>query len=319
MFAMNFDITIGAYRLSMLESVTVKSSVENLADTAVIVLPGSAYNRALEIESLIGEGDPVSIRLGYDARGEELPLEFEGFVRRIAADEGSIRIECEDAIRCFRKELKNVVLADTTLEELLQHVVQEVGGIDLACDYDFRYDKFAVYTMTGYDVLKKVQEETGANIYLREKTLHVHPQHAPSGRKVVYDFAQNIEKSDLSYKDGREHAFLVTVEGTDAAGATVKATKGTPGGDTFTLRLPGVSDMATLERRAEEAFKSRSRAGCEGSFTGWLVPSVAPGDTVELRDETYDTKTGSYYAVAVETSFSASGGSRKVTLGEKIG
>ena len=253
---MNFDITIGAYRLSMLESVTVKSSVENLADTAVIVLPGSAYNRALEIESLIGEGDPVSIRLGYDARGEELPLEFEGFVRRIAADEGSIRIECEDAIRCFRKELKNVVLADTTLEELLQHVVQEVGGIELACDYDFRYDKFAVYTMTGYDVLKKVQEETGANIYLREKTLHVHPQHAPSGRKVVYDFAQNIEKSDLSYKDGREHAFLVTVEGTDAAGATVKATKGTPGGDTFTLRLPACRTW----RRSNAAPTKHSRA-----------------------------------------------------------
>lgn len=316
---MDFDITIGSFRLTTLESVVVTCSVENLADTATITLPGAVYNRALEIESKIKEGDPVCIRFGYDARLQELPVEFEGYVESIATDDGSIKINCEDGIYRFRKELQNTVLSDVSVEELLRHVTNESGEFDLSCDYDFKYDKFTIYEATGFDVLKKVQEETRANIYLKGKTLHVHPQYAETGRRVIYDFAVNIEKSDLKYKDARQRKFIATVEGTDVRGKTVKATKGMPGGDKFTIRLPGVSDKATLERRADEELKIRAYSGYEGNFTTWLVPRIEPTDIVELRDADYEYKTGKYYVVAVVTTFAEGGGSRKVTIGKKIG
>ena len=66
MYSMNFDITIGKYRLAALEKVAIKCSVENLADTADITLPGTLFNRALKVEQKIAEGDAVRIRLGYD-------------------------------------------------------------------------------------------------------------------------------------------------------------------------------------------------------------------------------------------------------------
>lgn len=319
MFAMDFDITIGSFRLTTLESVVVTCSVENLADTATITLPGAAYNRALEIESKIKEGDPVRIRFGYDANLQELPVEFEGYVESIATDDGSIKINCEDEIYKFRKDLKNVVLSSVSVKQLLEHVIKELGGFELSCDYDFKYDKFTIYEATGFDVLKKVQEETRANIYLKGKTLHVHPQYAEIGKEVICDFAVNIEKSELKYKDARKRKFIATIEGTDAKGKTVKVTKGTPGGDKFTLKLPGVSDKATLERRAEEELKIRAYSGYEGNFTGWLLPRIEPTDVVELRDADYEYKTGKYYVVAVATTFAAGGGSRKVTIGKKIG
>ena len=50
MYSMNFDITIGKYRLAALEKVAIKCSVENLADTADITLPGTLFNRALKVE-----------------------------------------------------------------------------------------------------------------------------------------------------------------------------------------------------------------------------------------------------------------------------
>ena len=319
MFAMNFDITIGTFRLTTLESVVVTCSVENLADTATITLPGAAYNRALEIESKIKEGDAVRIRFGYDAHLQELPVEFEGYVESITTDDGSIKINCEDEIYKFRKDLKNTVLSSVSVKVLLQHVIRELGGFELSCDYDFKYDKFTIYEATGFDVLKKVQEETRANIYLKGKTLHVHPQYAETGKNVICDFAVNIEKSELKYKDARKRKFIATIEGTDAKGKTIKVTKGTPGGDKFTLKLPGVSDKATLERRAEEELKIRAYSGYEGSFTGWLLPHIAPTDIVELRDADYEYKTGKYYVVSVVSTFAAGGGSRKVTIGKKIG
>ena len=261
MYAMNFDITIGPFRLTTLESVVVTRSVENLADTATITLPGAVCSYAPELETMLGEGDPVCIRLGYDARGQELPVEFEGFVSRIGREEGAVKIRCEDGIYRFRRDLKNAVLASVSVKELLEHVLRELGGLELSCDYDFKYDRFAIYETTGFDVLKKVQEETRANIYLRGTTLHVHPQYAETGRRVICDSAVNIERSDLRYREAGKQKLIVAVEGTDAKGRTVKVTRGTPGGDKFTLKLPGVSDRTTLERRAEEELHIRDYTG----------------------------------------------------------
>lgn len=315
---MDFDITIGSYRLTMLDSATVKSSVESLADTAVITLPAAVYNKALEVEGKIKEGDAVCIRFGYDAAGTNLPVEFRGYVESISTDDGAIKINCEDELYNYRKDLADKVLTNVTVKQLMEHVNKELGGFALACDYDFKYDKFTIYNATGFDVLKKVQEETRANIYLKEKTLHIHPQYSEIGRTVIYDFAVNVEKSELKYKDASKRKFICTIEGTDAAGKTVKVTKGTPGGDKFTLKIPGVSDKATLEKRADEELKVKSYTGYEGSITGWLLPYVEPTFLAEIRDADYEYKTGKYYVVAVETSFSEKGGSRKVTLGKKI-
>lgn len=95
MYSMNFDITIGKYRLAALEKVAIKCSVENLADTADITLPGTLFNRALKVEQKIAEGDAVRIRLGYD---RILRDEFSGYVSEIATDNDSVRIHCEDEL-----------------------------------------------------------------------------------------------------------------------------------------------------------------------------------------------------------------------------
>ena len=134
MYSLDFDITIGGYRLTMLESVTVKAGVENLADTAVVVLPATVYNKALEIEGKIKEGDAVAIRFGYDVDLSELPVEFEGYVESIATDDGSIKIQCEDELYNYRKDLTNKVFTDATVKEIMEYVNRELGGFDLSCD-----------------------------------------------------------------------------------------------------------------------------------------------------------------------------------------
>ena len=47
---MAFDIRIGTYKLCMIDKVEIHRSVELLADTAVITLPASEYNHALQVE-----------------------------------------------------------------------------------------------------------------------------------------------------------------------------------------------------------------------------------------------------------------------------
>ena len=91
---MAFDIRIGKYKLCMIDKVEIHRSVELLADTAVITLPASEYNKALQIEDKLHRGDKVIITLGYKEPG--LETEFEGWLQRISTDGGNIKLHCED-------------------------------------------------------------------------------------------------------------------------------------------------------------------------------------------------------------------------------
>jgi hypothetical protein len=336
---MDFKITIGNYTLQTLDSVQINKSVEQLSDTAVIVIPGTNINRTLEVESKIQEGDEVEIYLGYN---KGILLEFKGYLNRITTDDTSIRLECEDALYLFRKNLKNVELKNITLKSLLERVVGEVNAQNTGyapytvnCDYSFTWEKFTIYKATAFDVLKKVQDETKANIYFkldftkvsadgrsaqRANFLEIHPQYSEiaNAQPVVYDFSRNIETSSLKYVMQRDKKIEVEVTATLPDGKTKKVTYGTPGGTKKEVTL-STTDTASMQARAEQEWNLFAYDGYEGTFTGWLVPVVEPTYKIQLRDKDYAYKDGIYYVVAVETKFSAEGGSRTVTLGKKIG
>lgn len=315
MYKISWHITIGKYTLAMLESVFIKRSVEALSDTAVITLPGTVYNRALEVENKIKRGDAVTIRLGYN---DELVTEFEGFLESISTDGGSLTLTCEDGLFMFRTSLPDAEIRNASVKEVLNRVIATVGGLSLACDYDFTYDKFVISNATGYDVLKKVQEEAKPNIYLKGTVLHVHPQYMEVFGQANYDFALNIEKADLKYRNADERRLLVEVESKTPDGKIIKAEAGTTGGEKLSMKVSGVSDQASLKKLANEALVQRVYTGYEGSFTAWLIPYIDAGYKVVIRDDDYPARNGTYYVTAVETTLSRDGGVRKITLGKKI-
>jgi hypothetical protein len=239
-YAMNFKIKIGNYALRTIDSVKIIKSVETLADTAVIIIPGTSINKALEIENKIEEGDYVEIRLGYD---NNLLLEFKGYLNRIATDDNSIQLECEDALYLFKKNLKNRELKNITLKAFLNEIIGEVNQINrtagtptnynVTCDYDFTWEKFTIFKATAFDVLKKVQDETKANIYFKDEVLHIHPQYSEIFNKdlVIYDFARNIEKSQLKYMLQKDKKIEVEVSATMPDGKTKKSNLRHSGGN----------------------------------------------------------------------------------------
>lgn len=317
MYRMSWNIKIGGYRLKMVEKVSVKRSVELLADTATVTLPATVFNKTISIEDKIKVGDAVEIELGYN---DDLKTEFKGYLKSIKTDGGSLTLELEDDIYLFRKSVKDEEMKDASVKKILENICSQVGGFSVSCDYDFTYDKFVINNATGYDVLKKIQDEASPNIYLKDKVLHVHPQYAEIFGEARYDFGKNIERegTDLKYKSEDERKFLIVVEGTDETGATVSVEKGTTGGDKMTLKLPGVSSKSSLEQKAQSVLEQKVYTGYEGSFQTWLVPYVDAGYKVAITDPDYEVKNGTYYVISVETTFSKDGGVRKVTLGKRL-
>ncbi len=314
-YNVDWHITIGGYKLLLLENAEIHSSVDLLADTATIELPGSNLNKKLDVESKIKLGDPVLIQMGYNG---DLLTEFEGYIERIGTDDGSITLNCEDGLYLTRKPIADKVLKSSTVKSIAEYVASEIGGFTVVCDYNFTYDKFVISRATGYDVLKKLQEETKANIYMKGTELHIHPAYIENFGDVTYDFARNIEKSDLTYKRADERKFEIEVEGIMPDGKRVTEIVGTLGGDRRTFKVYGVSDKASLKARGEEEHKRLSYDGYEGSITCWLLPVCRPGYSAKIIDTDYPEKEGGYYVVAVTTSISQSGGVRKVQLGKRL-
>lgn len=316
MFDLTWHIEIGrSYKLILLDSVTITRSVEQLADTAEIVLPGSVFNKAIKIESLIRRGDPVTIEAGYDGNNV---TEFTGYLEAIATDDGSIKLRCEDGIFNFRKPIADKEFINPDVKDLLNYACQQIGGYTLSCDYTFKYDKFVVRGYTAYDLVKKIQEECKANVYLKGNVLHVHPQYKEIFGQARYSFQQNIEKSDLEYKIAEDRPFEAIVEGKGKDGKVIRITAGRKGGDTETVKRDGVSDIASLQALADELVKRRSYSGYSGSLTGWLVPYCDAGYKVSITDLDYEYKDGDYYVLEVVTKISKSGGERTVKIGAKI-
>jgi len=324
---MNYNITIGDYTLKTLDSVTVVKSVENLADMATIVIPGTHINQSLQIEDKIKEGDFVMIQFGYD---NNLATEFTGYLNSIATDNSTIRLECEDALYLFKKPLEDTELKNITLKALLNKVIAEVNrqnkenkthtNYTLSCDYDFLWEKFVFFQATAFDVLKKVQDETKANIYFKEDVLHIHPQYSElfNSKPVIYDFSRNIEKSDLKYVLFKNKKIEVVVNATGADGKTSKVTYGKTGGEKIEVNL-GTTDNASMKKRAKEEYNIFAYDGYEGGFTSWLIPFCESGYQIELQDSEFSYKNGIYYVVSVEVKFSSSGGERVIKIGKKIG
>jgi hypothetical protein len=315
---MSFNITVGKYRIEAIESVEVVKNIANLADTAVITLPQFRQNKAIDFGDKIAEGDPVTVELGYN---RSLTTEFKGYLKSISANSGSLTLECEDELYLFNKPLKDAEYKNITLKSLLEKVVAQTDPkIRVECDFEFGYDKFTFFKATGQDVLKTVQDESKADIYFRDGTLHVHaPYFKVANQKTVkYDFGKNVESADLKYLTARQKNIEVEVIYTDAKGKRKSQKFGKQGGAKETIVVRSATE-ASAQKAAQNAHARLSFDGYEGSITGWLIPFVEPACVVRLHDSAYPHRDGDYFVTSVETKFSQAGGVRSVKIGKKTG
>lgn len=319
-YNLNWDITIGHYRLGMLDNVEIHKSVDLLAATCEIKLPGSVYNKALKVEDENGKdkikrGDEVIVRLGYD---DDLREEFRGYLLNIATDDGSLTLNCEDDLFLLRKSVRDREFVNVGVKAIAQYLLDETKpGLKVNCTLSIDYDKFVIYQATAYDVLKKLKEETKGEIYISGGELNIHPPMIRRTGEVTYSYQVNIESSDLKYKRAEDKVLEVIVENVDSSGKKKEVRFGTTGGDKITLSGAGLSEKSMMVL-AQLEYKRLMYDGYEGSITGWLIPYCEPSYSARIKDEDYEYKEGVYYVVSVTTSAGQDGGVRKVEFGRKL-
>ncbi len=321
MFQLNWKIGFKSgkkrWNLGVLAECEIEKSTKNLADTATIILPECEFNKVLNVSQTLKRGYGVAINLGYD---DNLKLEFEGYIKEIKAVDGSLKIFCEDALFLFRKGIANKEMKPTSVKKIAQYLIEQIDpSFTLICDYDIPYDKFTIYQATGFDVLAKIQEETGADIFfdMKNKALHIHAAYTWKGGEVDFSLQRNIESSSLEYKTSEDKKVEITIESVGLDGKTISHTEGQAGGEKITKKVGRMSSKA-VKILAQNEYKNRMSPGYEGSFDTWLIPYVEPSYTVGIYDDDYPERDGRYYAESVKISFSSNGGKRTITPGIKL-
>lgn len=313
----NFHNENGDWKLGILAECEIEKSTKNLADFATIVLPEVHYNKVLDIQESIKRGDEVTINLGYD---DNMITEFEGYIKEIITNESSLKIKCEDGLFLFRKGVPNKEFKATDVKTLANYLISHIDkSYKLVCDYNISYEKFTIYKATGMDVLKKIQEETGADIFflMSKKELHIHPAYTNKTGEAMYSMQHNIENSSLEYKTSEDRKVEVTIESVGTDGKTKTYTTGTTGGEKITKKV-GRMKKEAIKVIADIEYKNRMSDGYEGSFDCWLIPYCEPGYTIAIDDHDYPYKDAFYYCESVTTKFSENGGVRTITPSIKL-
>ncbi|WP_419487027.1 hypothetical protein [Chryseobacterium bernardetii] len=321
MYQLNWDINFkneqGDWKLGILAECEIEKSVKNLSDTATIILPEAHMNKVLRVQDSIKRGDQVTIKLGYD---RDLVTEFEGFVKEIITNDSSLKIKCEDALFLFRKGVPNKQFKSVTVLQLAQYLVKNVDpSYKIVCDYNIAYDKYTIFKAEAIDVLAKIQEETGADIFFdtKNKELHIHPAYTRKGGEANYSMQHNIETSSMEYKSADDRKIEITVESVGLDGKTISTTVGHAGGEKITKKVGRMSKNA-IKIIADTEYKNRMAPGYEGSFDAWLIPYVEPSYTIGYYDADYPSRDGRYYVESVTVKFSESGGIRSINPSIKL-
>ena len=308
------------YSLQTVASIDIECSVDNLADTATITLPEAVMNQVLNIGDQVKRGSEVVIKAGYD---KTLVTEFIGYVQDIVTNDSSLKIKCEDALFLFRKGVKDEEIKICSIKTIAQKLIDQIDPTFKlkieGYDNEIAYEKFVIHQATGYDVLKKIAEETSANIYFNteKKELHIHPPYIEKGGEVIFSMQVNIEKSSLEFKKALDRKVEITIENTNSKGKVDTTTIGTSGGDKTTIKVGGQTRSMVLKKANAELLR-RSADMYEGSIDTWLIPFVAPTYSAKIKDEDYPDKDGKYYVTGVTTSINESGGKRTVKIGVKL-
>lgn len=305
--------------LGIASNIEIVKSIKNLADTAVINMPAFCMNKRIDYENnVIKRGSKVNIYLGYD---ENLKLEFKGYVREVITGE-SLRIECEDDLFIFRKDVKNKQFKPVTVKQVAKYICDQINSeIQVVCDFDLAYDKFIIHEATGFDVLKKLQEDTGSDVFFlsTQNELHIRAMYTniPTLGAISFSPQANVEKINLEYQDTPDRKVQIVIKGTDLKGKYREIQYGNMSGEKFEFTMNTMPNES-MEARAKMEFDRMMKPGYKGSIDGWLIPYVEPGHTVWYEDEDFPEQAGAYLAEATRVEFNENGGKRTIHFGIRL-
>lgn len=350
-FVLNSDITIGNFRFTGVNDIVIKKSIHNLAQTAIIKIPslGAILNKNKDLEkvstsTLFKDGDKVIINLAYNQpvnpTASKTPIvsngnngfntEFIGFVKRRNMGYPMV-IECEGYIRPLRlKANLKKFFKKTTVGEVLKYVCDSCGLPAPIIANDTDLINVNINNADGATVIKKLIDlcQGAINIFF------IQPDILWCG--LIYTpYVQNKKPftGDVNYRIGfnclRDNQLKQRV--TEGEPVQVIFNGQMPNGDIIGIKsidiqpkseltvVNNIPNKNQLQKLANEKQYQMNFQGFEGNITGLLQPYCEIGWLINVTDNIFKERNGSYLCTGIEIQFGLNGAKRKVELGCQLG
>lgn len=321
-FNIGLRVTIGDnLQFTVCQALHIEESTQVLTNTAKLELPrefknaASAAGKAVDIagksiQDFIKRGDSIKIELGYDG---DLQTEFQGYVTKIGAAT-PLLLECEDEMYQLKKaDRVTKSVKSGKLIDILKAVVPSKYTIE--CNENYTIGKWLIEKATPYEVLEELRTKVGIRAFFKNPTtLHVgmDVDFAPQ-QTHEFNFSENVRRdTDLKFENKEDRALEVTAKSKQKNGEELSYSVGEKGGNTVTISLPQLS-RAELKVWADQAYKSRSFTGFEGSLNSWCYPRTRAGDAARLFRPYYQDRhqDGTYFIEAVTIDVNGNDGIKR--------
>ena len=300
-------------------SIEVKTSCENLTDTATVKVPRKMQWHGKSLLEYVRRNDEITIQAGYKEYGMETL--FKGYVNSV--ENGvPIVITCENEMRLFKTtEVKAEVIPNFDIAAFLKRYVP---GLKVECP-----DKIDFGTVTvGAGTLSGFLDNLGKQFdwfygYFQDGTFYalINKKQFSQYNTITFDPTRNLIKDSLKYTlaDDVKMAVKATHINSDNTKIEVTVPKDTDGCSQQHFYFPEYDTEAALKEAAEKKLKELKCDKMEGTIEAFGVPFVRKGDVVRLCDEERPERDGKRFQVkAVDYKFNTSGYRQTITLGAEL-
>lgn len=339
MFVLGSDITIGNFSFSGVNEISISRSLHSITETATIKIPSIARivtNGSVSPEVVItgkqfSEGDPVTIKLGYN---NDLQTEFTGFVKRCSLSM-PLEVECEGYSWLLRRNTIDKFYPSVTIKDLLTDAVSGVDGkynISVQCNADITLSNVKV-SGCGLDIINSLSKYTDGCLscfFIQPGVLWCGQLYTPSANGtdilntgiVNYRLGYNVPKTnDLKERTTENDPVQVEYSKKLSNGDKLSGTS-----DAFKIFvrthkkiLNHIADAIVLKQLANETAYRQNYSGYEGSINTFLQPYATPGYTAYITDDRYPERNGTYIIEDMEVHFGRAGARRIIGIGSQIG
>ncbi len=339
MFVLVSDITIGNFRFNGVNEISISRSLHSIMETATIKIPsiarlvtkGSVLPDVVITGKQFSDGDPVTIKLGYN---NDLQTEFTGFVKRCSLSM-PMEVECEGYSWLLRRNTIDKFYPSVTIKDLLTDAVSGIDGkhtISVQCDIDITLSNVGV-SGCGLDVINSLSKYTDGSLscfFIKPGVLWCGILYTPYAKgtdvlnigTVNYRLGYNLLKSN-DLKERTTENDPVQVEYSKKLGNGDKLSGTSDAFKKFVRThkkiLNHVADAIALKQLANETVYRKNYAGYEGSINTFLQPYTIPGYTAYISDDRYPERNGTYIIEDMEVHFGTAGARRIIGIGPQLG
>ena len=300
-------------------SIEVKTSCENLTDTATVKVPRKMQWKGKSLLEYVRRNDEITIHAGYKEYGMETL--FHGYVNTV--ENGTpIVITCENEMRLFKTtEVKAEVIKNFDLAAFLKRYVP---GLKVECPDTIDFGEVTVEANTLSGFLDKLREQFDWFYgYFQDGTFYalINKKQFSQYNTLTFDPTRNLIKDSLKYTLAEDVKVAVKATHINRDNTKIEVTVPDETGDCNMQHFyfPEYDTEAALKEAAEKKLKELKCDKMEGTIEAFGVPFVRKGDVVRLRDAERPERDGKRFQVtAVDYKFSTSGYRQTITLGAEL-